>query len=352
MVGDACKIAYPIYYDNTKREWVITGSAEKVLYIMTEQDPEEIKTMILAYLTGINEEQFLYGEYCNNEDYLQRTKIAVKIMEEYKNNFIFAQIPDPAPSIVKNLFRKYNMQEHVQYFFYDYIFSSPNMLNEYRDLGLNESVLLRLFTTTLKNLAVELDAFIITATQISYNQNQNNNSSIKDITNLRGAKAIADVGDVGCFMSTPTETELELLKNTCGQLNIVPNCVIDIYKNRRGRYKDVRIWSYNNLGCCRREDLFLTDKNCNPITDFSIVDFKLDFSPYAQTAEEFNNIGTFKEKKAKAEMIIGKDTAETNKKTLAEEVKFSDHKFVDDNIFSDDRQQKKRLHNVKLGDLI
>ena len=54
MVGDACNIAYPIRYDRNKGEWVSTGSCEKVLYIMTEQDPEEIKTMILAYLTGYN----------------------------------------------------------------------------------------------------------------------------------------------------------------------------------------------------------------------------------------------------------------------------------------------------------
>ena len=52
MVGDACNIAYPIRFDPKLNKWIETGSCEKVLYIMTEQDPEEIDTMILGYLSG------------------------------------------------------------------------------------------------------------------------------------------------------------------------------------------------------------------------------------------------------------------------------------------------------------
>lgn len=67
MVGDACVIAYPIRYDRKLGKWISTGSAEKVLYVMTEQSIEEIQTMILAYLTGYNEEIFLYGTYGEEE---------------------------------------------------------------------------------------------------------------------------------------------------------------------------------------------------------------------------------------------------------------------------------------------
>ena len=48
MVGDACNIAYPIRFDPKLNKWIETGSCEKVLYIMTEQDSEEIDTMILV----------------------------------------------------------------------------------------------------------------------------------------------------------------------------------------------------------------------------------------------------------------------------------------------------------------
>ena len=46
-----------------------------------------------------------------------------------------------------------------------------------------------------------------------------------------------------------------------------PTHVIDIYKMRRGRFKNVRIWLNLHLGTGRRRDLFMTDSNNNPITN-------------------------------------------------------------------------------------
>lgn len=182
MVGDACNIAYPIRFDRKKNKWVSTGSAEKVLYVMTEQDTEEIKTMILSYLTGYNEEIFLYGTY--GEEEMPRIKQAIEIMKRYKDNMLLARIPDPSASVVKNLFRRYNIQYGVENFFYDYIFSSPAMLEEYRDLKLREDVCLRLFTTALKNLAIELNAFVLTSTQIS--NDRDDGGGFKDYHQIQG----------------------------------------------------------------------------------------------------------------------------------------------------------------------
>lgn len=44
-------------------------------------------------------------------------------------------------------------------------------------------IALRLFTTTLKNLAIELNAFILTATQISNDEG----AGFRDIKNIRGS---------------------------------------------------------------------------------------------------------------------------------------------------------------------
>ena len=139
MVADACQIAYPIRYDRVSERWEATGVCEPVLYIMTEQDFAEIQTMILAYLTDINEERFLYGTF--GEEHMDRITKALDIMERYKDNFLFVRIPDPCSSLVKNIFHKYSFQKGVEYFFYDYIFSSPAMLNEFRDLKIREDKL-------------------------------------------------------------------------------------------------------------------------------------------------------------------------------------------------------------------
>lgn len=269
MVGDACNIAYPIRFDRKKNKWVSTGSCEKVLYVMTEQDPDEIKTMILAYLTGYNEEIFLYGTYGEKE--MPRIQQAIDIMKKYEGNMLFAHMPDPCASAVKNLFRRYNIQHGVENIFYDYIFSSPAMLNEYRDLKLREDVCLRLFTTTLKNLAVELNAFIMTSTQVSNDDDEK--GGFRDFKNVQGSKAIVNLADFACVMSRPTKAELQELAGFSGSFSFVPNLVTDIYKNRRGRWNMVRVWSRNDLGCCRKEDLFVTTTDMKPIKEFQVIQF-------------------------------------------------------------------------------
>ena len=270
MVGDCCCIAYPIRYDINKQEWVSTGNCEKVLYVMTEQDPEEIKTMILAYLTGYNEEIFLYGNY--TEEHMERINVAISIMEKYKDNILFARVPDPSSSVIKNLFRRYNLQYGVENFFYDYIFSSPAMLEEYRDLKLPEHVCLRLFTTALKNLAVELNSFIMTSTQISGDDDPK--GGFRDYKKVRGSRSIADLVDVGCIMSRPTREELQPYSEYISSFG-EPNLVIDVYKNRRGRWNMVRIFCKNDLGICRRKDLFITDAQGRVLTDFNLANYSI-----------------------------------------------------------------------------
>lgn len=183
MVGDACNIAYPIRFEPRYNKWVATGGGEPVCYVMTEQDTEEIQTMVLAYLSGFNEEMFLYGTF--REEHMERILKAIDIMESYSQNLLLVHMPDPSASAISNLFREYSIQKGVENFFYDYIFSCPGILNEYRDLGIREDVALRLFTTNLKNLAVELNAFIMSATQISNDDNKA--GGFKDMRNIQGS---------------------------------------------------------------------------------------------------------------------------------------------------------------------
>lgn len=270
MVGDACNIAYPIRFDPKLNKWVETGSCEKVLYIMTEQDTEEIDTMILAYLTGYNEDAFTYGTFDPDDE---RVKIAKDIIIRYKDNMNYARIPDPCSAVVKNLLRRRNIQDGIQYFFYDYIFSSPAMLDEYRDLKIREDVALRLFTTTLKNLAVELNAFIMTSTQIS-NDEENKKGGFRDFRNIQGSRSIVNLVDFACIMSTPSPEELTSVAAFKQSFGYSPNVVTDVFKNRRGRWNQVRIWSYFDKGTCRKYDLFITSDRMKPLNEFFIVDFK------------------------------------------------------------------------------
>ena len=287
MVGDACNIAYPIRFEPRYNKWVATGGGEKVLYVMTEQDTDEIQTMVLAYLSGFNEEMLLYGTF--TEEHMERLLKAVDIMETYQENLLLVHMPEPSASIVRNLFREYSIQKGVDNFFYDYIYSCSGILNEYRDLGVREDVALRLFTTALKNLAVELDAFVLTATQISNDDDKK--GGFKDMRNIQGSKAIANLVDFGCIMSVPTVEELEEVKGFQKMFNFSPNCITDVFKNRRGRWTRVRIWSRMDLGTCRRYDLFVTTPNNKPIEDFQCIEFNMIRTPEMEELEDLFNDG-------------------------------------------------------------
>lgn len=336
MVGDACNIAYPIRYEPKYRKWVATGTPEKVLYIMTEQDPAEIQTMILAYLTGYNEDMFLYGTY--KEEHMDRIMKAIDIMERYSDNMLFARIPDPCASVIKNLFRRYNLQEGVENFFYDYIFSSPAMLNEYRDLALREDVCLRLLTTAIKNLAVELNAFIMSATQLSNDDDPK--GGFKDFRNIRGSKAIVDLADLACIKRRPSPEELQVVKGFQNQFNLIPNSITDIFKNRRGRWNMISIWQVTDLGTLRTVDLFVTTPDIRPIDNFQIADFIENFTPEKEELENYYNYGEITDEMA--EDILANFDAPAQQSLM-------------DSIteaFGDAQDTKKRLEGLNFSDLL
>ena len=68
-----------------------------------------------------------------------------------------------------------------------------------------------------------------------------------------------------------TQDELTTLSVLIQKKGIRPNQVTDVYKIRRGRYNDVRIWSYMDLGTCRKQDLFITDANFKEIEGFQTI---------------------------------------------------------------------------------
>lgn len=333
MVGDACHIAYPIRYDPKVGKWVSTGSCEKVLYVMTEQDTEEIDTMILAYLTGYNEDVFTYGTFDENDP---RIQTALDIMERFSDNMNYAKISDPCSSVVKNLFRRRNLQDGIENFFYDYIFSSPAMLDEYRDLKIREDVALRMFTTTLKNLAVELNAFILTSTQLSNDDDPK--GGFKDFRNVQGSKAIVNLADFACIMSRPSIEELNQISEFKKSFGYTPNLVTDVYKNRRGRWNMVRIWSMHDLGTCRKYDLFITTANMKSVDEFIIVDFKSYESEELKNLEKLYNTGEVSENLYQ-EIIDITDSSDTILDNLT-------------NAFGDREDRLSRVKDKDISDLL
>lgn len=135
-VGDACSLAYPLTFNTSKWEWEWTGAAERTLFIATEQDLEEIQTLILAFLSGVNEEKILYSNY--NEEEEKVLQQAIQVMDYFKDNLYVVRLSNPNIEQIKAIVRQNWILHDIQNVFYDYIFSSPSLLNEFRDLRIRE----------------------------------------------------------------------------------------------------------------------------------------------------------------------------------------------------------------------
>lgn len=253
-VGDACYIAFPFRYETEQGKWVQSGSGRKVLFIATEQSAKEIQRMILAYLTGFNETKFRYGGFTKEEELIIRQ--ALWVLEQYQDNFFIVRMPNPTIELVKTLVRENVLMHDIEYVFYDYIHISPSLLAEFKGYNLRNDEVLLMFSTALKDLAVELNVFMMSSTQL--NAKGDDNSNIRNEASLSGSRSIINKADIGAIMARPTKEELEFLK-TEGGISILPTMVTDIYKVRAGEWNQVRIWSDVNLGNLRKKDLFVTD---------------------------------------------------------------------------------------------
>lgn len=188
-VFDACKICFPSYWSFETHCFVKEVQEDghirkprKTLLITTELAKDEIQTMILAYLSGVNEAHILMGNYIEGE--LERVRFAARIMKKYQDYLYVDEISDPNLTNIQASIRKFATIEKVKYVFFDYIFTSPSLLEQFSDAKLQESVALTLLSTQLKDLAKEYNLFVSSSTQV--NAEAMNGEGFKSETSIRG----------------------------------------------------------------------------------------------------------------------------------------------------------------------
>ena len=283
-VFDACRLAYPVRWSHEKQCFIrdITNEGEevqpeKVLFIVTEMDKEELQTIMLAYLSGVNEAHILTGKY--GEDELGRVKYAAQIIRTYKDYFFIEEISEPDLTNIQATIKKYATIDGTRYIFFDYIHSTANMISQFERSGINEASILMMMANQLKQLAKDYNLFIFSATQVNMGA-MSDDGEFKNETNIRSSKAIADKADLGYVMTKISEKTWNSLLTVLrpavrdGRIDARyledenrPTHIIDIYKMRRGRYKNVRIWTHLDLGNGYRKDLFMTTADNTPINE-------------------------------------------------------------------------------------
>ena len=255
MIADCCYIGCNKIYDENFG-WIGSGPAEPVLFITTEQELEEIQTMMLAFLSNVNEEHILNGEYGDGEE--ERVIQAAKLLKE--SPIYVEELPDFSLKDVENKIKK-NIRDHdVKYVFHDYIHTSLKILEEITKrsggVKLREDNILFMLSTRLKDICNQHGVFIMSATQLNGDYQD---SKTPDQNLLRGAKAIADKIDYGAILLSVKDDDLVSLENILStSIFEKPTIKMSIYKNRRGRYKGVILWCKADLGCCRIKPMFCT----------------------------------------------------------------------------------------------
>lgn len=286
LLGEACYLAFPMRYSWETMEWKITGNAEKTLFIATEQSKEEIQTMVVAYLTGINEDVILYGHFTKEQQTI--IEEAKEVIKKYKDNLMIVQIPMPSVEIVKSVVRQNCIVNDIKNVFFDYIFSNPALLNEFRDLKIREDVALLMLSTALKDLAVEQDVFMMSATQLNSSQDTNE-KGIKNQNSIRGSKSIVDKADIAMIGGLVPDDQRDQIAPYVAKYGM-PTQVYDVYKVRRGKWTNLKIWSNVDLGTCRRSDVFVTDSNIKEIeVPVMEVNFDDNYGQYDDFVQHLNS---------------------------------------------------------------
>lgn len=270
MVADACYLGCDEIYNDTFG-WVKNGIKEKVLYISTEQELEEIQTMMLAFLSNVNETKILTNSYDSEEEKERVIKAAHLLV----NSPVYIEtIPDFSMQDIENLIKRNIRDNDVKYVFYDYLHSSLKILEEITQktggIKLREDTVLFMISNKLKDICNEQGVFILSGTQLSGDYHS---SEMPDQTLLRGSKAIADKIDYGCHILPITQKDLQALENVVNSgMFKTPNLKLSIYKNRQNAFKGVYLWCDADLGTCRVNPMFLTDWNyqLKPIENIDI----------------------------------------------------------------------------------
>ena len=117
LISEALNQACDEIYDLDKNMWVNNGIKEHTLYITTELEAEEVLSIALAYISGVNEAKI----HDNNltQDELQRV---LKASDVIKNSPIYIEyIADFDVSDIINLVEKHVFANKITHVYFDYV---------------------------------------------------------------------------------------------------------------------------------------------------------------------------------------------------------------------------------------
>lgn len=166
MIADVCYMGCNEIYDNNFG-WIRNGTAEPVLYITTEQEKDEVQTMMIAFLSNVNEDNILNSTFVGDE--LERVRKAIQVLKD--SNIYIVELPDFSLVDVENIIKRNIRENGIKYVVFDYIMTSLKILEEIsRRAGgvkIREDNILFMMSRRLKDIANEYGVFVLSGTQLN-----------------------------------------------------------------------------------------------------------------------------------------------------------------------------------------
>ena len=275
----------PYIWDFEKKDFIKNpnGVNNCALYIGTEMDLyEEIEPMMWAFISGVEEIKIKDCTLTKEED--NRIKKAIEILQ---NTQLYQEHnPNFSVSYLWKTIEDYKKQHDIVAVGLDYIELNPSLIGEYtnntKGMGVREDQVLLDLSTNLKNIAEDIDVFMMAFTQTT---DEARRDGIRDQRAVKGARSLPNKADVGVVVFEPTKKELGKIDAIVTRKGIVryktPNICHSFYKLRGGiqQHKDIKVWGYQDLGTMEYVDMFCTDKdyklvNVNP-TKIEVQDDKM-----------------------------------------------------------------------------
>lgn len=114
MIADACNIACDEIYDTARECWRYNGPSYPVLYISTELELDEVQTMCVAFISGVDESKVLGAQKATFEEE-ERIDHALDILDRSPVNIDI--ICDFSLKDIENSIRKNHRESKVMYVF-------------------------------------------------------------------------------------------------------------------------------------------------------------------------------------------------------------------------------------------
>ena len=267
-IGDACMSGVKYYYDLEKRKYITNKSyIGNVLFINTEMDlREELDIMFISWISGVSRNKIMDGIYHGDEE--ERVDKARQILE--LSGIYVVDNPEFTAKTLEEIIEDYIINKNVKLVVFDYVQNQGYVANELAEesgIPMREDMVLLTLTDRLKQLSRKYNIPILTGTQLNGRELE---MPYPTEACLAGGKSQVRKADCSMIITPLTEKQMNEIEPYIATYSDLPkpNLIVHNIKGRASRFpKYIRVYQYVDLGTGRSQDLYVTTKDLQPITN-------------------------------------------------------------------------------------